>query len=76
MTDLMDRFLTVRVESVEQDVLLTKAADGQSLRIPNSAVVGAAKPGTELRLMAVAVGSEDAGKTEFAKRLLDELVGT
>lgn len=76
MPNAMDRFLTVRVESVEGDLLTTKTTDGQTLRLPASAVAGTAKAGTELRLMAVAVGSEDAGRTEFAKRLLDELVGS
>lgn len=72
----MDRFLTVHVESVDGDTLVTKAADGQTLRLPSSAVMGTANAGMDLRLLAVAVGSEDAGKTEFAKRLLDELVGS
>ncbi len=51
-----------------------KTADGQTLRLPLTAVDGTPKIGQELKLIAVLPGSEDAGKTELARSLLNALL--
>lgn len=43
--------------------------------LSKDAIAGTPKVGSEVRLIGVTVGAEDAGRTELAKTLLNELVG-
>lgn len=57
------------------DTAVTILIGSTSLTLPRTAVMGTPRVGAELRLLAVAPGSEDAGKTEIAQALLNELIG-
>ncbi len=71
----MAKPLSLTVTEVTDTFILATTSDGQRLRLPKEAVHGTPKPGQDLRLLAVAIGAEDAGKTDFARSLLNELLG-
>jgi len=66
--------LKAKVAKIENQTVTLELADGQSLALPQSSVEGECKPGQEVALLAAALGAEDAGRQELARRLLNELL--
>lgn len=66
--------LKAKVLSVAGDRVSLGFDDGQKLTLPAAAVEGSPKEGSEVSLVATAVGSEDAGRTALARHLLNELL--
>ena len=58
------------------DATVTILINNSSLTLPRTSVIGTPRVGSELRLLLITPGSEDAGKTELAQTLLNELIGT
>ena len=71
----MTQPLRLTVRSVEGERLTAETERGEAWTLPLSAVHGTPRPGMELRVIAAAAGSEDAGKTELARSILNELLG-
>lgn len=57
------------------ETTLTILINNTPVSLPRAAVIGTPRVGSELRLLLVTPGSEDAGKTEIAQALLNELIG-
>ena len=68
--------MTLTIQEIVADVATCRTMDGQVWRIPLNAIHGTPKAGSELRLIAAASGAEDAGKTEFAHAIINELLGS
>lgn len=63
------------IQTIEGDTLTLSLEDGQTLRLPVSAVEGAPKTGMDVFLIASVPGSEDAARQAVSKHLLNELLG-
>lgn len=68
--------MPLTVASVADTIVTVTSADGQTFRLAREAVYGTPAVGQEVKLIAVAVGSEDAGETAFARKLLNQLLGS
>ena len=62
------------VQDVSDKTVVLTSADGQTLRLPPNAFHGTVKHGTEVKIIAVAIGAFDGGTTEFARAVLQELL--
>ena len=49
--------------------------DGQTVTVPIAACEGAPVVGGAVRLIVAALGSEDAGRQDLARELLNEILG-
>jgi hypothetical protein len=67
------RAKVVRLEGERVELSLE---DGQTLALSLKAFEGTPKEGQEVMLLAVAVGSEDAGRQAMARELLNGLLGS
>ncbi len=64
------------VQDVQNDVCVVVLEDGQTVRLPMSAIEGSAKVGSDVFVMAVVPGGEDAGRQAVAQHLLNEIIGS
>ena len=63
-----------KITKIEGETATIALADGQTLVLPIKALEGECKAGQEVGLLAVALGSEDAGRQKIAQHLLNELM--
>lgn len=68
--------LSLTVASVTDTTVTATSPDRQMFQLAREAVYGTPAVGQELKVIAVAVGSEDAGETAFARTLLNQLLGS
>ena len=66
--------MSLTVQTISDDIVTLASSDGQTFRLPSSAIHGAVKVGMEVKLIAAAIGSPDGGTTEFARAVLQELL--
>lgn len=68
--------ITLTVTAVTDATVTAKMTNQQTIQLPREAVYGKPAVGQELKLIGVVAGSEDAGETAFARRLLNQLMGS
>ena len=62
------------IKSIDEFAVTVQFEDGQMLQLPKTAVDGSAQEGSEIRIIAVAPGGEQAGSSAMAKEMLNELM--
>lgn len=68
--------MALTVQELTSEIVTCRTTDGQVWRIPRAAIHGTPMVGNELRLIAAVSGAEDAGKTQFAQAIINELLGS
>ncbi|MFZ2804013.1 MAG: hypothetical protein WA001_02205 [Patescibacteria group bacterium] len=68
--------ITAKVLSITGDRVSLGFGDGQKVELPVSVFEGTPKEGLDVTLLALVLGSEDAGRTAVARNLLNELLRT
>ena len=71
---IMVKPLALVVTETRSASVIAKNTDGRTWEIPLSAIDGAPKLNKEIRVIAFAAGSDDAGQSALAKGLLNELL--
>jgi hypothetical protein len=67
--------VSAKVEQLQDGQIHLKTTDGQTFRLPETAVHGTPTVGSELRLIGVVGGTEANGEGPLAHALLNELLG-
>lgn len=62
------------IHSINGDQVTVGFSDGQTIRVPVSAVEGAVVPGGEVFLILTNPGGEQAARSQFARDLLNQLL--
>ncbi len=66
--------LHATVLTIEGDQVTLSCDDGQLVKLPLAACEGMPKVGSQIRLWATVLGSEDAGRQDLARELLNEIL--
>ncbi|MDO8617332.1 MAG: hypothetical protein Q7N87_00325 [Candidatus Uhrbacteria bacterium] len=66
--------LILTVQQINSTMIIAQTSNGERWQFPIGAVHGTPQVGQELKVIAVAVGAEDAGENAFAKTLLNEIL--
>lgn len=66
--------IKAKVTSLTGDKAIVSLDDGQKITVPVSRIEGSVKEGSDVAVLIVAPGSEDAGRQKLAQGLLNELL--
>lgn len=70
------KLLTWIVERIEGETVYIKTEAGERLSLALSDIQGTPAAGSNLRILAIAEGTKNAGASELARTLLNEILST